>query len=143
MRYIVLEICCFNWCVLQVEKGFQFLIQVNETIGQQFSQSKTVCLVNGTVKRCWFLFLFLSMERDLEEGQRLEDYSLDYVIEVYRNYVSVVYFLLGKEYWVVDSKGISFIRSGQFYKDVEFLFSFFVYVNVRKYMFILKIFGQF
>lgn len=70
------------------------------------------------------------MERDLEEGQRLEDYSLDYVIEAYRNYVSVVYFLLGKEYWVVDNKGISFIRSGQFYKNVEFLFSFFVYVNV-------------
>lgn len=114
MRHIVVEICCPNWCVLQVEKGLQLLTQVNNTIGQQPSQSKTVCLANGTVKRCWSLFLSLPMERDPEEGQRSEDYSLDHAIEAYRNHVSVVYFLLGKEHWAVDNKGTSSTRSGQF-----------------------------
>lgn len=114
MRHINVEICCPNWCVLQVEKGLQLLTQVNDTIGQQPSQSKTVCLANGTVKRCWSLFLSLPMERYPEGGQRSEDYSLDHAIEAYRNHVSVVYFLLGKEHWAVDNKGTSSTRSGQF-----------------------------
>lgn len=100
----------YNWSVLQVEKGLQLLTQVNETIGQQPSQSKTVCLANGTVKRCWSLFLSLPVERDSEESQRSEDYSLDHAIEAYRNHVSVVYFLLGKEHWAVDNRGTSSTR---------------------------------
>ena len=88
---------------VQIQEGLDLLSDLNQKISQQPSQSKSVCLANGTVKRCWSLYLSLPMDR-IPEGVR-EEYSLDHAIEAYRNHVSVVYFLLGKEHWAVDNKG--------------------------------------
>ncbi|XP_061181389.1 uncharacterized protein LOC133189955 [Saccostrea echinata] len=89
----------------QIQKGLELLHSLNEKIKEQPSLSKNVCLANGIVKRYWSLFSSLPTDQSLEELS--EEYSLDHAIEAYRYHVSVIYFLLGKEKWTVDTKGMN------------------------------------
>ncbi|XP_062568932.1 uncharacterized protein LOC134231045 [Saccostrea cucullata] len=89
----------------QIQKGLELLHSINEKIKEQPSLSKNVCLANGIVKRYWSLFSSLPTDRSVEELS--QEYSLDHAIEAYRYHVSVIYFLLGKEKWTVDTKGMN------------------------------------